>query len=50
MFLLQLTIFRDGYNDIRLYREDQLHAVDVDIAKCISTCYGFKLELCKDVK
>jgi hypothetical protein len=50
MFLVQLTIFRDGYNDIRSYREDQLDYVDVDVEKCLSKGYEFKLEFCKDVK
>ena len=49
MVLVQLTIFRDGYNDIRSYREDQIDYVDVDVAKCLSKGYEFKLEFCKDV-
>lgn len=45
MFLVQLTIFREGYMDIRSYREDQLDYVDLDVEKCLAKGYDFKLEI-----
>lgn len=50
MYSVQLTIFRDGYNDIRSYREDQLNYVDGDITKCLAKGYEFNLEIIEETE
>ena len=43
MWKFTLTIYRDGYNDVRTYRVDHQDQLDADMAKATAKGYRFKL-------